>query len=194
MEKIEFSDSVETIGISVFYGCTALRNVEFGSGLKTIGNYAFYNAESLRGVTMPDSLVSIGSYAFKGCENFNSLVLNETVEEVGAHAFYGCDYITIYTNADSIVAEWNKHWNSVYRPIVWGCTLSEDNSYVVSVTVTETTFQHVTAKGGITAPERSGYIFAGWATSPEGEVVYTAQNVAEAPVGTTLYAVWTTNV
>ncbi len=43
----------------------------------------------------------------------------------------------------------------------------------------------------MTAPRRTGYTFAGWATEPAGEVVYAAADVATAPVGTTLYAVYT---
>ena len=43
----------------------------------------------------------------------------------------------------------------------------------------------------MTAPRRAGYTFVGWATAPEGEVVYAAADVATAPVGTTLYAVYT---
>ena len=47
------------------------------------------------------------------------------------------------------------------------------------------------AKNGISNPERSGYRFDGWATAPNGAVVYTSENVATAPSGTVLYAIWT---
>ena len=46
------------------------------------------------------------------------------------------------------------------------------------------------ATGGISAPERSGYTFLGWATSEGGSVVYTAADIASVANGTTLYAVW----
>jgi uncharacterized repeat protein (TIGR02543 family) len=117
--------------------------------------------------------------------------MHGSVETIGIHAFYDCAEITIYTDAASINPEWHKHWNSKYRPIVWGCTLSEDKSYVVSVKVAEKTFQFINAKGGITAPERAGYTFDGWATEENGEVVYTEDAIVNAPVGTTLYAIWT---
>ena len=35
-----------------------------------------------------------------------------------------------------------------------------------------------------------GFTFRGWATEEDGEVVYSAAEVASAPDGTTLYSIW----
>ena len=48
----------------------------------------------------------------------------------------------------------------------------------------------LSAIGGITGPQRSGYTFLGWATSEVGNVVYNAADIASVANGTTLYAVW----
>ena len=149
-------------------------------------------------LSLPASLDYIGSYAFKGWNGLTSLLLNGEIDSIGQHAFYGVKQATVYTDANApefiegeYVHQWNSKFNSSYRPTVWGCTLSEDKTYVVSVTVAEDTFANVTAKGGFTAPERAGWVFDGWATQPDGEVVYAGADIAKAPVGTTLYAVWT---
>jgi uncharacterized repeat protein (TIGR02543 family) len=99
--------------------------------------------------------------------------------------------MTIYTDQTSEKSQWAERFNSSFRPVVWGCVLSEDNTYVVSVTITENTFSNENSKNGFAAPERDGYVFAGWATEENGAVVYSAADVAKASQGETLYAVWT---
>ena len=60
-----------------------------------------------------------------------------------------------------------------------------------SFTRTENGINNQDAINGMTGPRRAGYVFAGWATVKDGEVVYAAADVASAPVGTVLYAVYT---
>ena len=192
LRKVTFTDSVKEIEKYAFYRCSSIVNLNLGNSVETVGDFAFYGLEKVKTLNLPESLKSIGRYAFKGFKQLNSLLLTTEVEELGAHAFYsGKDVdLTVYTDAESILGKWDKHWNSSYRPVVWGCNLSEDNTYVVSVTIEEGTLQNVKAKGGFTGPERSGYKFAGWATAENGEVVYTAAQITEVAEGTTLYAVW----
>ena len=74
--------------------------------------------------------------------------------------------------------------------MIFGCTLSQDGEYIASVTITESALENVWASQNIALPERIGYTFKGWATVADGEVVYTMDQIAEAPQGTTLYSVW----
>lgn len=63
--------------------------------------------------------------------------------------------------------------------------------YVVSVTVGDETLGNNNTSNTFAAPCRDGYVFAGWATSSgSGEIAYSAEQIAEVPEGTTLYAVW----
>jgi hypothetical protein len=50
--------------------------------------------------------------------------------------------------------------------------------------------QNAWNEGGFAAAERAGYQLSGWATAPNGEVVYAANEITSAPIGATLYAVW----
>ena len=147
-------------------------------------------AENLSELYLPAN-VTIGKYAFKGCNTLSSLVLSKDVKTISDHAFYGCKQMTVYTDATSAEdAGWSDRWNSSYRPVVWGCTLSADKTYVVSVTMTENTFGNAYAKFGFKAPEKGELRATGWSTTEGGAVEYTPENVANAPVGTTLYPVW----
>jgi len=149
-----------------------------------------FNLDKITAVVLPESVTEIGNYAFKGANGLTSVVISDNVKTIGAHAFYGCKNLTIYTEAEEIKGEWDKHWNSSFRPVVWNCVLSEDKSYVVSVTVKDggvTNYQKIQ----VGAPEREGFVFLGWATNASAQnPEYSAAEIIDVIDNTTLYAVW----
>ncbi len=182
---------IEHVGKYAFRGCVSLQNIHFGDNLKSIDNYAFYNC-AFTELVIPTTLESIGNYAFRGCKQLASVVIPDTLVTMGKHAFYGLDKTTIYCEAETLPGYWNERWNTSFRPVVWGCTLSEDNQYVVSFTKTAESIVNADGLNGVTAPVRDGYTFVGWATTPDGtDVAYAAADIAQAPDGTVLYAIWT---
>lgn len=190
LRSIVIPDSVQTIGNYAFYGCTNVTSLSIGSNVATIGNYAFARLTNLLKVSIPASVHTLGAYVFRGCSNLQAVVVPESVEVIGEHAFFGCNSATIYVGASTIGGEWEDTWNSSRRPVVWGCTFAEDGS-LVSVTITADTLSFVNELNSTNAPVRAGYDFAGWATSQNSQdVAYKADEIVNAPVGTTLYAVW----
>ena len=189
LTSVVIPDSVEKIGNYAFYGCSGVTELDLGS-VKTIGDNAFARMTSLTSVEIPASVESIGGYAFRGCRSLTTVNLSGNVEEIGVHTFFGCDQATIYTDAESIGAGWDGLWNSSYRPVVWGCELAEDGGYIVSVTVGTNTFTNIYGSASVSSPVREGYVFAGWALTEGGDVVYNAGDAVNAREGTILYAVW----
>jgi uncharacterized repeat protein (TIGR02543 family) len=122
-----------------------------------------------------------------------SVTIPDSVTTIGSSAFYYCTSLTIYAEAASRPAGWDTSWNNSNRPVVWGCTLSADRTYVVSFIKISSSILNPTATG-ISAPYREGYTFGGWATSAELAIAetaaYSAAEVNNAPNGTTLYAIW----
>jgi uncharacterized repeat protein (TIGR02543 family) len=160
--------------------------------VESIDKFAFYNCTGLEEMVIPNSVTTIGDYAFRGCTGIRSVIIPGSVTEMGKHALHGTTKANIYCEALSVPAYWSERWNSSYRPVVWGCVLSDDGTYVVSVTMEEGTISNEKAKNSVTGPQRSGYTFSGWATDAEAmTVVYTAAQLTGVPQGTTLYAVWT---
>lgn len=192
LESIVIPSNIQTVGNYAFYKCTGVRSITLAEGVKEIKDYAFYGLENLWNVSLPQSLTSIGKYAFKGCNTLQSIVLHDGITEVGAHAFYGCKELTVYAE-DTVAPEgWHNRWNSSYRPVIWGCTLATDKSYVTAVTVTKDFVSSIKTGTVIVAPKRAGYTFVGWDTNSTAEsVVYSAGNIIDVPVNTVLYAVWT---
>lgn len=190
LERIVIPDSVTSIGKYSFYNCVSIKELALGSGVQTIGRYAFSGMSNLEQITLPESVKRIEGYAFKNCLSLTSVLLNE-VEEIGEHTFYGCNKLTVYTSAENVPAGWDKYWNAYRCPVVYGCVLSEDGAYVVSLTVGEDTFANIIPNSQLSAPSRVGYIFSGWATT-EGaaEAEYQAEEITQVSAGTVLYAVW----
>ncbi|MBR2375825.1 MAG: leucine-rich repeat protein [Clostridia bacterium] len=189
LAAIYIPGTVKSIGKGAFYKCAAAREIVIGNGVETIGEYAFYGAENVRKVWINGPVQLVGKYSFKGMSKLTSITINGEVQKIDRHALYGGSKMTVYVSADADTSAWDERWNSSRRPVVYGCTLTD--GYVSSVTVTAETLEYATASGGITAPLRDGFTFAGWKTSPDGAVVYSAAQLAEVPVGTTLYAHWT---
>lgn len=190
LTEIVFPDNIKTIGVRAFKDCTQVAQIIFGNGVESIEKYAFYNLESLKSLVLPDTLQNIGDSAFKGAKALKSVVVSSGVEEIGKYVFHGCDKLTLYTDAKAEQEGWSKSWNSARRPIVYGCNLSEDGTYVVSVELDEASIAYHSGKV-ITAPQREGYYCIGWATTPNAtEAMYKVEELADCPKQTLLYAVW----
>lgn len=202
LKTIRLPDSVKKVGNNAFLQCWAVENIDLGR-VENIGDFAFASNFNVKSLVIPDSVKTIGKGAFcylgvratdaSGIplDRTRAIVVSGSPEKIDAHAFYGCNATTLFLTNESQPIEWGDGWNSSLRPIVWGVTLSDDQSYVVSVTVAEDTFEYFEELNGLGDPYREGYEFKGWATTQGGtEVVYTAKNLATAPVGTTLYAVY----
>ena len=143
---------------------------------------------------MPSTVTDIGNYAFRGCSSLSGITLSLSVTTLGNHVFYGCNTLTIYCESKAAGENWGARWNSVYRPVVYGCVLSSDKSFVQAVE--KSAVENYRLVDGepvntVTAPVRRGYEFVGWTTTAGGTTAeYAAENFCDAPDGTTLYAVW----
>ena len=190
LESVVISDDLETIGNYAFRGCVALKSFDFKS-VVTIGRYSFYGCSSLTKIVLPKVIISVGDYAFRGCNNVSSIIIPISLNNIGKHVFYGLKATTIYCEADAAKTNWNVQYNSSFRPTFFGCTLSDDKQYVVSIVAGADYIVNYMATGGISDPIRQGYVFDGWATEEDATTGdYTSLDVFEAPEGTVLYAVW----
>lgn len=205
-------DELFSIGDYAFANCVEFILTNEDTSLTIVGDYAFANTKMIGTVHIPASVTTIGDYAYQnsgfpvtfalrpnnllttiGHGAFNScditrIVLPLAVTTIGNDAFANDENLTIYTEHSSKPSSWSSTWNSSNRPVVWGCTLSADKSYVVSFTKSATNPSNATAVNGITSPNRKGYSFGGWyATADFTGTQY--NDIASAPNGT-LYAKW----
>ena len=192
LKTVDIPDGVTHIAEYAFYKCISLEAVSLGNGVISIGNHAFYGNSSLKSVVFPTSLKSIDRQAFRGCESLSSIVIPSTLTHIEKHAFYGCTSLTIYTEYSSAPDTFAKYWNSSYRPVVWGCTLSEAKDCVLSVTKGSGSVTNKNDSNTLSSPYKEGFVFAGWATRSDATVPeYGADGILAVKNGSVLYAIWT---
>ena len=190
LEEVYMANGTLEIGAFAFQNCKALTKVELSKTIKTIGKAAFLGCESLVDLELPANVTTIDEHAFRGMRADGSIVIPSGVLTIGQYAFYGNSKLTIYAEGDESSTEYWTRWNSLWRPVIYGCNLSDDKSYVVSIVINEGTVTNAEAVGGISDPERNGYEFKGWATSEDGDAVYSTADIPTLANGTTLYAKW----
>ena len=160
---------VTQINSEAFASKKRITEVIIPATVESIGNVAFNNCVGLKKVTFEgySNLDYINGYAFQQCYKLKSLTIPSTVTNVSYGILSFGERLTVYTDLNSDPTTWDNHWNradwiSIERPVVWGCELSEDKSYVVSLTKTSTSITKPNAVNGISAPSRDGYVFGGW--------------------------------
>ncbi|MBE6633116.1 MAG: hypothetical protein E7620_02095 [Ruminococcaceae bacterium] len=191
LKSVALKNSVAEIGDYAFYKCTGLTELRLGESVERIGAYAFTGCVGLTELHVPASVKLIGKQAFRGCKALTNATLPAELEKVEIHAFYGCHALTLYVENATAPEGWVTHWNSSYRPVIWGCVLSEGKDYVLYLAKEQNSVSNRNASNTISDPTREGYIFQGWgANSTATTPAYTSANLKDADNGRRLYAIW----
>ena len=86
---------------------------------------------------------------------------------------------------------WSEKWNSSFCPVVWGAELSDEDNYVVCVTVKEGFISNGFADTVLTPPIREGYTFIGWNSNVlSDEAEYSLADLVNIKKEIKLYSVW----
>ncbi len=191
LQQVKIPSSVTTVERNAFYKCTGMVQLDLGA-VQSIGQAAFYGCSGITQLYIPKSVSYIGKQAFRNCAGLLGVAVENDQTTIDQHAFYGCANMTVYTDGSADGENWKTGWNSTHCPVVWGCTLSEDGTYVYAVTKTESFVTMKDISKVLTAPARESYTFAGWAYEPEAALAEIAmEDLLTVADGTTVYAVWT---
>ena len=121
LKNLVIGNSVTSIGISAFDGCSGLteviwnaRNVQdfqdnssrpfsgcdrltdfvFGEEVEHIPDYLCYQLTSLNTIVIPNSVTSIGTNAFSFCSGLKTVTIPNSVTNIGSSAFEDCTELT----------------------------------------------------------------------------------------------------
>ncbi len=127
LRNVVLPKSLTIIETGLFNECTKLESVVIPASVTSIDRNAFYWCESLTSVNLPDSLTQIGGSAFNYCLGLKKIIIPMAVDSIGKAAFFRCNKATIYCEADSIPAHWDKDWDG--GTIVWRYCGNGHNSH-----------------------------------------------------------------
>ena len=119
----------------------------------------------------------LGSYSYSYPRYANAQTAYYAAKFASVDAIGGTMYVTGSCSIPAL-ASYTVRYNANGGS---GAPINQTKFYGVNLTLTAS------------KPTRTGYTFAGWATSASGSVVYSPLGVYTANTGTTLYAVWTPN-
>lgn len=113
-------DSVTSIGVGAFMGCSGLENITVSENNTAYASQdgILYNKEktefihipkAIKGaITIPDSVTSIGEYAFRDCSGLTSIIIPDGVTSIGGGAFYGCSGLTSVSIGNGVTSIGNS--------------------------------------------------------------------------------------
>ena len=101
-------NSVTSIGIHAFWGCSSLTSITIPNSVTNIGDYAFNRCSSLTSITIPNSVTSIGEYAFGYCRSLTSITIPNSITSIGDEAFNWCSSLTSITIPNSVTSIGNN--------------------------------------------------------------------------------------
>ena len=109
-------NSVNSIGIGAFCGCSRLTSISIPKSVSIIGKEAFRDCNGLTSVTIPGVVSNIGWYAFDGCNN-----------------------ATIYYECELEPPTWDANWNGNVGTVKRGCYVVSVDKYAVDGVIGEIT-------------------------------------------------------
>lgn len=144
IEKIQFPETVKSIGDNAFASCRYLTEVILPEGLDSIAYSAFRDCELLETIEFPTTMKYFGEEAFYNCHNLMNVVSNiEDPKEISESVF-GYSYSGVYNQAtlwvpkgkiDSYkrVNAWNlfNSYDELLHDILTKPTITYDGHYLV---------------------------------------------------------------
>ncbi len=161
-----------------------------GYTVSAIGGLSFGWCKATN-ITIPESVAVIEDRAFTNCENLHTVTFNTKDVSIGSDAFFSCfklKTVLLYKNstADSYFS--SENYNKLYFSEKY--TVSYDANGGEGAPEPQTKSENVALTLSDVVPTLEGHIFAGWATSKNGEVAYLPGDIYTKNAAIILYAVW----
>lgn len=105
-------NSITSIGIAAFKGCSTLTAISVPNSVTTIGAEAFLDCSSLTSISIPNKIKTIQGGTFRGCEKLAAISFPNSINEIGDYAFFNCRSLTSVTFPNSITSIGKKAFGS----------------------------------------------------------------------------------
>lgn len=94
LKRIQFPDSVISMGIYVLAGCTSLTTVKLPKKLSVLPHDMFNGCSSLTEIIWPENLTEIGNGCFYNCSGLTGISIPDSVTKIGFDNLVGCSSLS----------------------------------------------------------------------------------------------------
>ena len=94
LKRIQFPDSVISMGIYVLAGCTSLTTVKLPKKLSVLPHDMFNGCTSLTEIIWPENLTEIGNGCFYNCSGLTGISIPDSVTKIGFDNLVGCSSLS----------------------------------------------------------------------------------------------------
>ena len=108
ISRISIGNSVISIGVSAFQGCSGITTLTIPNSVTTIGNSAFSGCSNITELTIGNGVTTIALSTFSGCSGLTSIIIPENVTSIGNSAFQSCSGLTSVTIGNSVTSIGNS--------------------------------------------------------------------------------------
>ena len=166
LTSITIPNSVTEIEYGAFSGCTGLKSINIPNSVTGIGNYAFSKCTELTSIEIPNSVIFIGSYAFQGCMKIQEITCRANPFTIDYNTFEpSCyNYATLYVMPDKVDSyKKTSYWNKfTIKALVY--------KYLLTYILEGNTYKKDSVNWGTSItppiPIKEGYTFSGWSDIP----------------------------
>ena len=102
LKQIILPNSIETLGIYTFRGCTSLTSITLSNKIEYIAARMFENCTSLETITLPDTVITINDNAFNGCTSLKNIEWGKSLKYINEYAFTNCTSLTNIKIPDTV--------------------------------------------------------------------------------------------
>lgn len=107
-------ETVETLAISAFEGCSSIPSVSVQGNVATIPMQCFYQCSSLTAVELSDSVTTIEKFAFANCAALEYIELPKNITSIASSSFKNDQNLTLGVWYDSYGYSYAKEKNIPY--------------------------------------------------------------------------------
>ena len=131
LKEVEIPDTVTSIGERSFADCTKLEKIIFSEKIETINGRAFLGCSSLKSVSLPDSITSMDTEIFSGCTSLSSVKLPNKCVNITSSTFEGCTSLTEITLPDTVTTIQDHAFKNctALKTINWSKSITDIQSY-----------------------------------------------------------------
>ena len=131
LEKVKIPDTVTSIGERSFADCTKLEKIIFSEKIETINGRAFLGCTSLKSVSLPDSITNMDTEIFSDCTSLSSVKLPNKYENINSSTFEGCTNLTEITLPDTVTTIQDHAFKNctALKNINWSKSITDIQSY-----------------------------------------------------------------